>query len=483
MDVPTRGHFFGLTETKLAVFCHLAQVSAYIEAMSDRSRDLSPSALIEFRAQNARSFRDEVVLSMEATSLSEPDFVRQVPWREGGRPLSVLPAAGVFGANASGKSNLLKVMDDMQNHVLFSFRHGRPGGGMPRHPFLLDERSKAQPSRYQVDIVVKGVLHRYGFAIDDDRIVEEWAYRYPKGRAALLFHRDADGVNLGAAARSRGRAVLEILRPNALFLSTAASANHPVLLPLYQWFERNLSLAESGNRSSRIAFTVGMLDSDRDRRAVLHLLRAADLGITDVRKAEVEPTERERLRLFLSYTHIARDGEEPEEEHTLNSEAFAGVKFIHSGAVDGFEVDNEDESSGTITWFGLIGPVLGALASGATLLADELDASLHPGLVQELLRVFQDPETNTRCAQLIFNSYDMELLGDASGSRPLGRDQIWFTEKLNDGATRLYPLTDFEPRKQEATGKRYRQNYYGARPIIFIGDTDAAAELVTAGDG
>jgi len=462
------------------VFCHLAQVFVYIEAMSGRDRDLSPSALIEFRAQNVRSFRDEAVLSMEATSLSEPDFVRLVPWREGGKPLSILPAAGVFGANASGKSNLLKVMDDMQNHVLFSFRRGRPGGGMPRHPFLLDEHSKAQPSRYQIEIVMKGVLHRYGFAIDDDRVVEEWAYRYPKGRAALLFHRDEAGVNLGAAARSKGRAVLEILRPNALFLSTAALANHPLLLPLYQWFEDNLLLADSDNRPVRMAFTAEMLDDDHSRKAVLHMLRAADLGITDVRKAELEPAERERLHRFLRFGHIVNDGEEPEEEHILNFEGYAGVRFIHSGAVGGFEVD-DDESSGTITWFGLIGPVLKALASGSTLLADELDASLHPRLVQELLRVFQDPDTNTRCAQLIFNSHDMQLLGDTSDSRPLARDQIWFTERLNDGATRLYPLTDFAPRKQEATTKRYLQGHYGARPFISIGDTDAAAGLVTAG--
>lgn len=445
--------------------------------MSDHDPGFRPSALIEFRAQNARSFRDEVVLSMAATSLSEPEFVREVPWREGGKPLSVLPAAGVFGANASGKSNLLKVIDDMQNHVLFSFRRGRPGGGMPRQQFLLDEQSKAQPSRYQVEIVLRGVLHQYGFAIDDERVVEEWAYRFPKGRAALLFHRDAEGVSLGAAERSRGRAVLEILRPNALFLSTAASANHPLLLPLYQWFEGNLLMADADNRPGRAAFTAEMLEDNRNRKAVLHLLRAADLGITGARKVKLDPVEQERLQRFLRLLHDEGLGG----EHILNFDPVLGVKLVHSGVAGEVEIDEADESSGTVVWFGLIGPVLRALETGAILLADELDASLHPGLVQELVRVFQDPDTNTRCAQLVFNSYDMQLLGDTSGQRPLGRDQIWFTEKDNDGATRLYPLADFEPRKQEATSKRYRQRYYGAMPIVSIGDTDAAAELVTAG--
>ena len=445
--------------------------------MSDHDLSSYPSALIEFRAQNARSFRDEVVLSMAATSLSEPDFVRELPWREGGKPLSVLPAVGIFGANASGKSNLLKVMDDMQNQVLFSFRHGRPGGGIPRQPFLLDEQSKAQPSRYQIEIVLRGVLHQYGFAIDDDRVVEEWAYRYPKGRAALLFHRDTAGVHLGAAARGKGRAIQEILRPNALFLSTAASANHPLLLPIYQWFEDNLLLADTDNRPVRMGFTAEMLDDARDRKAVLHLLRAADLGITGARKVKMDPVEQERFQRLLYFLHDEGGDEEP----ILASDPIMGVTLVHDGVAGEIEIDEADESSGTLVWFGLIGPVLRVLASGSVLLADELDASLHPRLVQELLRIFQDSETNPRCAQLIFNSHDMQLLGDASGSRPLGRDQIWFTEKLNDGATHLYPLTDFGPRKQEAIEKRYRQGYYGARPILSIGDTDAAAELVTAG--
>lgn len=158
------------------------------------------------------------------------------------------------------------------------------------------------------------------------------------------------------------------------------------------------------------------------------------------------------------------------------------VKLLHRGVGGEYEIGQDDESRGTLQWFSLIGPVLGALGSGSMLLIDQLDTSLHPDLVREMLRVFQDTETNTGAAQLLFNSHDMRLLGDASRPRPLGRDQIWFTERGNDGSTRLYPLTDFEPRKQEAIGKRYLDGYYGARPIVSIGDTDAAADLVTSGN-
>ena len=237
--------------------------------MNSNNPGTKPSVLLAFRAENARSFRDEIEMSLLATALAEKQYVCEVPWREGGSPVRVLPAAGVFGANASGKSNLLKIMADMRRYVLRSFRSGVPGGGMPRWPFQLDEQSAKLPSRYEVDIVLAGVRHEYGMELDNDRVVQEWAYRYPKGRAALLFHRQGDDIELGTAERPRSRKVLDLVRPNALFLSTAAAAGHPILLPLYQWFGRNLRLAEAGSRRSRQMLTAEMLDDESQKEAVL----------------------------------------------------------------------------------------------------------------------------------------------------------------------------------------------------------------------
>ena len=467
------------TKRNKALWRANSQSFVYIELMNTPDLESWPSVLVEFRATNARSFKGEVRLSMVSTTLSEPQFVRKVPWREGGRLLSILPVAGVFGANASGKSNLLEIMHDMRRHVLYSFRHGRPGGGMSRKPYLLDQESTKAPSRFEIEVVVNGVLHWYGFALDDERVIEEWAYRYPKGKAARLFNRDEEGTRLGPTASSKGRAVLDILRPNALFLSTAASANHPDLLPLYNWFENNLLLADAETYANRITFTAAMLDDERCREAVLGLLKAADLGITGARQVTMDTAERERLQRFLRVLH---EDEESDEEHMLSFDPVMGVNLIHLGENGEFEMDEDDESRGTLIWFALAGPVLRALESGSTLLVDELDTSLHPDLAQELLRIFQDPDTNTRGAQLVFNSHDVRLLGDATGRRPLGRDQVWFTEKFNDGTTHLVPLSDFEPRKQEAIAKRYLEGYYGAKPIVSIGDSDAAAELVTVSD-
>ena len=251
-----------------------------MDTSNPRSR---PSVLLAFRAENARSFKDEIELSLLATAMAEKQYVRTVPWREGGSPVRALPSAGAFGANGSGKSNLLKVMDDMRRLVLSSFRSGAPGEVIPRWPFRLDEESSRLPSRYEVNIVLNGVRHEYGFELDDEQVIREWAHYYPRGKAALLFDRQGEAIRFGAAERSSSRAVLKLLRPNALFLSTAAAIGHPALTPLYQWFGQNLRLAEADSRLSRQVLTAEMLDDGPKREAVLQLLRAADLGITGVR--------------------------------------------------------------------------------------------------------------------------------------------------------------------------------------------------------
>lgn len=419
-------------------------------------------------------------LSLVSTRLAEEDVVRFVTWREGGHPIGVLPVAGVFGANASGKSNVVKAMDDMRAHVLHSFRTGSPTGGIPRRPFLLDQAAKREASRFEVDLVLEGVRHEYGLALDDDQVVEEWAYRYPHGKAVRLFHRQGKEVELGSAERVKGRAVLELLRPNALFLSTAASANHPVLLPIYAWFARNLRIAEASSRQFRQALTTQLLDDDACRGQVLALLRAADLGITGAKKYQLDPVVKDRLQRAVRILA----GQEGDPDSTEEGPAFdqLGVRFTHRGAAGDIELDAQDESLGTLVWFGLVGPVIEALADGAVLLADELDASLHPALVAELIRLFQDPKFNPRRAQLVFNTHDATILGDSASDRLIGRDQVWFTEKRADGSTRLYPLSDLDPRKEEAIGRRYLAGRYGATPILSHQEFDATAELITSGD-
>jgi predicted ATPase len=428
------------------------------------------SMLLAFRAENVRSFRDPLEFTFEATALSEPGVSRDVPWREDGRhPVRVLPAAGVFGANASGKTNLLRAMDDMRRIVLTSFRSGDSSGRrMYRRPFRLDPATESTPSRFEIDLVLSGIRHEYEFVVDDTRVLYESARRFPRGRPATLFRRHGDELELGESNRAKGRAVGEILRPNSLYLSAAAAASHPDLLPLYEWFEANLIFADASSRSRRWAYTTHLLAHEDRREQILALLHAADLGITDAHVRELDPQTLERLRKAV---RILTGSEDDPETTEIDTELLdLGVVLSHQGAHGNVELQSEDESLGTLVWFGLAGPVVGALAQGAVLLADEIESSLHPALVAQLVRTFQSQESNPNDAQLIFNSHEASLLGDSVSDRVLGRDQVWFTEKLHDGSTRLYPLTDLNPRRDEAISRRYLAGRYGATPIVSSTD-------------
>ncbi|MGH3248262.1 MAG: AAA family ATPase [Trebonia sp.] len=440
--------------------------------------------LVSFRGRNVRSFRDDIEFSLEATAMSEDGVPRSVPWRQGGsHPLRLLPASGIFGANASGKSNFLRVLDDMRRLVLTSFSGDRTKR-LGVHPFRLDNDYASAPSGYEIDLVLNGIRYEYGFTLDSTQVIDEYARYYPRGKAATLFNRDELHVQLGEKDRAKGRAVSEILRPNSLYLSAAAAADHPGLQPLYQWFHSNLKLCEASSRESRWTYTTRIMSKPENREFVLAMLHAADLGITGARVREPEPEMLDQIHRMFSA--IQREIEPESEIEGSGSVKFDATSFLrialsHRGKSGDVEFDTADESLGTLVWLGLIGPVLDALAAGTVLLVDELESSLHPALVKQLVRIFQRKHTNPNGAQLIFNSFEAGLLGNSVDDRILGRDQVWFTEKLYDGSTRLYSLTDLGPRKAEAVTRRYLDGRYGATPIINDAEFDALAVKVSSG--
>lgn len=433
--------------------------------------------LLAFRAENVRSFRDPIELSLQSTRLSDPEAKREIAWREEGtEPVGVLPAAGVFGANASGKSNLLRAMNDMKRLVVLSFRQGWPEDRTPPWPFRLGKEGIDVPSRYEVDIVLEGVRHEYGFVLGGAGVLHEWAHAFPRGRRLHLFDRKGEDVSLGREHTAKGRATREVMRRDSLFLSAAAAAGHPGLMPLYDWFRRNLLLAEEGSRTDRQALSAEMMKEDEIGRQALALLQEADLGITGADLREISPELSERLQKAVR--EFEDEGSETDSGLSVKFEDFE-IRMKHRAKGGEVELPPEEESKGTLVWFGLIGPVIGVLRSGSVLLADELDASLHPSLVQALVGLFQSKRSNPNRAQLIFNSHDVSLLGD-SGSRVLGRDQIWFTEKDDDGGTRLFPLTDMDPRREEAVGRRYLAGRYGALPILSQPALEGIAEVAAS---
>lgn len=431
-------------------------------------------SLVRFSFANVRSFRGDATISLEATRMVEPGAARAVPWRADGATLQVLPVAGVFGANASGKTSLLRAMADMRGLVLGSFRHGGQGTPVPRRPFRLDPAAVAMPSHFEVDVIVDGVRWQYGFDITDTDVESEYAYRFPKGRQSLVFERDGNGFQFGPSMRTVGRTLEKIVRRNSLLLSVAGAISDSELEPLFRWFAANLRLAEADSRGIRAARTVELVESDQ-RERVLAMIRAADLGVTEVHRESADPEFIDRMRRAIRILN-GTEGE----PHGSDAEQFVVEDFVrltHCGPDGCAQLDPDEESLGTLVWMGLIGPVLDALDGGHVLLADELDASLHPRLGEQLIRLFQDPTTNPNGAQLIFNAHNPVFLGDSAG-RPIGRDQIWIAEKANDGASRIYSVAEFSPRQDEALGRRYLQGRYGGLPVIDPSGFERAAEPV-----
>jgi hypothetical protein len=393
--------------------------------------------LIRFRVDNFRSIREEQELSLVASTLSEhPETLVPVESYD----IALLRAAAVYGPNASGKSALFRALSFMREAVVASHREWRPDGGVPRTAFALVPECGTEPSLLAVDLLLDGVRYEYGFTADSERIQEEWLYAYPRGRKQAWFTRDASRDVEFAFSRSlsgENRAISALTRVNSLFLSAAAQNNHEQLLPLFNWFSRMLWIVQDGTRHWGGEYVVAECIDERKREEVLAQLAAADLGISGI-----------------EFTHGSG---------AVGTASGPQVRLLHSTrAGPPVALPLHEESRGTQTLFALLGSINWSLAEGATLLVDELDQSLHSHLASWVVRTFNSPATNPRGAQLIFNTHDTNLLdGDV-----LRRDQIWFTEKGTDGATRLFPLTDFRARKHENLERGYLQGRYGAVPSL-----------------
>ena len=402
---------------------------------------------------------------MLGTRLSAEGVPRSITPAGMAKPVKVLPAAGIFGANASGKTTILRAMDDMRRLVITSFRQGSRGTAVFRRPFLLDPGYQDRPTRFEIDLVLEGVRWIYGLEVDDERVREEYAYHWPRGRQALVFNRHAGTVDYGSPFRAADRALERFLRGNSLLLSVAGATENRPLAGLFDWFDSNLLLSESDNRVQRVFATAEMASMEEERERVMQLLQAADLGITGLKVKPMDDEEVERFRRVIRFLEDNDDDLEIPDSSEAEIVSIGQLSLTHTGVKGGVSFGPDDESQGTLVWVSMIGPMLSALDVGGVILVDELDASLHPHLVESIISMFQNPRTNPRNAQLIFNSHDGTILGGSS-DWALGRDQIWFTEKQIDGATQLYSLEAFRPRKDEAIDRRYFQGRYGAVPIV-----------------
>ncbi len=413
--------------------------------------------LVEFRIKNFRSLRDEQVLSLVASTDKTLLDTHALDTGLKAAP-HLLKSAVVYGANASGKSNLIKALQFMRGVVLES-ANLQPGQTFGRlQPFRLDAASGSLPTEFEVTFILNGVRYQYGFAMNAQRIISEQLLVYKAFKPQRWFERHFDAESgkdvyeFGSSLKGAKNLWEGATRPNALFLSVAVQLNSEALRPVFDWFANRLVIF---NEQSPLSpqFSMQMLKQEAQRKAICEFLRAADISIADI-----EVATKQAMVHTINFDLATGKREEAASEQAVDE-----VKFHHITEHGNAVFDLMDESSGTRNLLLLTGPILDILNKGLTLVVDELDTSLHTLLVQALVRLFHRPEVNTGGAQLIFTTHDTSLL-DAYGL--FRRDQVWFVEKRSDQSSSLYPLLDFSPRKNEALERGYLQGRYGALPYL-----------------
>ncbi|MEZ5234471.1 MAG: ATP-binding protein [Acidimicrobiales bacterium] len=398
-------------------------------------------------------------------ALDDSPVARHLPWGD----LAVVPAAAIYGPNASGKSNVLSALAFMRDAVLSSYRLWDPDGGVPTEPFALGTAADSSESTYEVDIAFDGVRYQYGFCVNRAAVTQEWLYAYPGKRRQLWFERDATATEpfaFGRMLAGEKHSIAQLTRPNSLFLSAAAQNNQQQLQPVHRWFSRQLHvLPDLSNPSAgQDRELLERLLAPGASGRVFDLLRFADLGIEGAHVTEDDPSEASARTRRSNALAPPAEGARPRQLHLLHAAEAGNVPLPWTA-----------ESQGTRVWARMIGPVLDALDTGRLLTADELDASLHPMLVSELLRMFQDPSINMRGAQLLCTTHDTTLLSPRLDWR-LRRDQVWLTEKDEHGATDLYPLSDYKVRTEDNYERGYLLGRYGAIPFLDPSLLEAAAD-------
>lgn len=411
--------------------------------------------LIGFSVGNYKSFKETVTLSMVASSITEDDKeLDENNLFEIHHKLKLLKSAAIYGANASGKSNLVAAISFMKWFVLNSSKETQVSEAIDIEAFRLSTETEKEPSFFEIVFRLEDKNFRYGFEVNTDRVVSEWLFQTDDNAEKMLFERDFDDFILDNFPEGQG--ISDKTRSNALFLSVVAQFNGKVSGKILLWFSKTLQLISGLQDTQYRKETLESFENERHRHDIIEFIKKLDLGIADIQITN-KP-------VFIISQKTAMYG-----SLYPYSEIKPAVKTVHrkydadgkQTAIELFDIEKH-ESEGTNKLFALAGILLDTLRTGKILLIDELDARLHPLITRELICLFNSNETNSHNAQLIFTTHDTNLLS----SKTFRRDQIWFTEKDNKGATDLYSLVEYKVGKDASFERDYIIGKYGAIPFI-----------------
>lgn len=391
--------------------------------------------LVEFRFSNFRSFRDEARLTALSKRVSSRCFQGRV-----------LPVLAVYGANASGKSNLFRALGWMRQFVLNCGKNNSTDQ-IDVDPFLYAGRCQDEPMNFEIKVLIGGRLYRFGFSVTRRQVVDEWLYTSSGfgGEERRVYQRTTEGIRGGAALKRFERTVL----PNTLLLSRLDQENRPMARLIMRWMWRLAGL-QGVELDGLYPYSARKFMSGNAavHARVLEFLRRADPTIIDtsVKTDDVSADSRMAAdrRRTVTKTLILRKSQDLED-------LLIGTEF------------STRESAGTCKMFMLSGPVTDVLDRGGVLAMDELESQLHPLLVDYVVGLFKDPKTNPHQAQLIFTTHDVELMSRAD----LSPEQIYMCSKKLNCESTVYALSDFpKVRKVDDLGERYVRGDFGGIPYF-----------------
>lgn len=441
--------------------------------------------LIEFSVENFRSFRERVTLSLVAAKLRarderlDHDNVIEVDDK-----LALLRSAVIYGANASGKSNLIEAATFMRSLVLNSTRL-QDEDKIPVESFRLDTTGAESPSIFEIVFLMDKRQYRYGFSVTPERVVAEWLYDIPTVRESRLLVRT--GEEIDSAPRLHAANVLKSLNVrNKLFISVVAHfAKNSVATRIREWFFEAFLPLVTIEDAGYLPYTVECIEEGRYRGQLEEFVRQMDTDVTSL-SVKVGPLPPKLSRLEDVLTAFEKETNESGKGQfsilgISDNKVTKELRTVHSIRNDkGLAIREEEfsademESEGTKKLIALAGPILDVLTNGWVLFLDEIDSRLHPLITAAIIKLFNSPVTNPKNAQLVCTTHDTNLLD----RRLFRRDQIYFVEKDRRAMSRLYSLADFKlegpngttrsVRNDATYEKDYIQGRYGAIP--YLGD-------------
>lgn len=412
--------------------------------------------LINFSFGNFRSFRDTKSLRMEAGRVD--DLTESVIEKDGFR---LLPVAAIYGANSSGKTNVIKALRMFKNIVRNNSKLN-PDNFIQYDSFSLTDAPHAGYTIFEIQFLLDNAVYKYGFEYLPTEIDSEWLYERkiePNSKEHVLFYREGEDFTLSTKYFPEGKNKKELTTKNRLFLSLVAQLNGEISQKIISYLgEYNIISGLDENEYKQISLR--MLDGHLEGYTeAMNLFKKLDLGFMDI----------DVLNFDFNKTMTKKGTSERSFEEKMIDDTTHFLMTFHNiydktGQVVGQThfFANDTESNGTLKIIGLSGLLFNTLLHGRVLFVDELDAKLHPMLTRAIVRLFMDKETNPKGAQLVFTTHDTHLLD----KEYLRRDQVWFTEKDAAEASDLYSLLEFKERNDRNFAKNYIQGRYGAIPFI-----------------